>query len=78
MLVTRFLLDRAEELEVDRDKIILLGSSSGAFPCLQCDMERSLGSEMARIPSCENSGGKRPRTVSCISSTRATPWLRAI
>lgn len=49
MLVTRFLLDRAEELEVDKDKIILLGSSSGAFPCLQCDMERSRGSEMARI-----------------------------
>lgn len=47
--VTRFLLDRAEELEVDKDKIILLGSSSGAFPCLQCDMDRSKGSEKARI-----------------------------
>jgi len=48
MLVTRFLLDRAEELDVDRDKMILVGSSSGAFPSLQCDMERSKGSEMAR------------------------------
>ena len=45
-LVTRYLLDNAAELNVDKDRIILLGSSSGSFPSLQCDMERCKGSEL--------------------------------
>lgn len=45
-LVTRYLLDNAEELGVKKDRIVLLGSSSGSFPSLQCDMERCKGSDL--------------------------------
>lgn len=47
-LVTRYLLDNAERLGIGKDRIVLLGCSSGAFPSLQCDLERCRGTELAR------------------------------
>ena len=47
-LVTRYLLDHGRELGVEQDRIILMGSSSGSFMALQCDLERCKGSELYR------------------------------
>ncbi len=47
-LVTRYLLDHARELGIEPDRIILMGSSSGSFMALQCDLERCKGSDLFR------------------------------
>ncbi len=47
MKVTRYAWDYADELGIDRWKIILMGSSAGAIASLQCDFERCSQSELA-------------------------------
>lgn len=48
MKVTRYVLDYANELTVDREQVILMGSSAGAIASLQCDYERCTSSELAQ------------------------------
>ena len=47
MTVTRYAWDYADELCIDRQQIILMGSSAGAITSLQCDYERCNRSELA-------------------------------
>jgi len=47
MKVTRYVLDYADELGVNREQLILMGSSAGAITSLQCDYERCIGSDLA-------------------------------
>lgn len=47
MKVTRYVLDYASELTVDREQILLAGSSAGAITSLQCDFERCNATDLA-------------------------------
>jgi len=47
MKVTRYVLDYADELGIDREQVILMGSSAGAITSLQCDYERCIASDLA-------------------------------
>lgn len=48
MCITRYVIDHAAALDVDPDRIILVGSSAGAVTSLQCDFERCNASDLAK------------------------------